>query len=125
MRRIVHDAYAREENYLRTDGHDVCHWCSLRPQTWIWGPYGMRTCSFCDELLAAGDVAAVVDAAWARLRIGGMEGRMDLERWRARELDRVARFLEVRRESTVRGRFRPHGQRLPPLWRESELYNDI
>ena len=27
MRRIVHDAYAREENYLRTDGHDVCHWC--------------------------------------------------------------------------------------------------
>lgn len=98
------DPYSLEQNYLRTDGRDCCHWCSLRPQMWVWGPYGTRVCDHCDQLAAAGQVAEIVEEAAARLTVRGAFRRfgwaLDPERWREHEHERIRRWLEVRTTRT-------------------------
>jgi hypothetical protein len=94
------DPYSLEENYLRTDGRDVCHWCAYRPQEWVWGPYGTRTCDHCDQLAAEGRADEIVEEAAARLTVYGTFRRfkfaLDPERWRQHERERIQRWLKVR-----------------------------
>lgn len=91
------DPYGREENYLRTDGRDCCHWCWLRPQAWVWGPYGTRTCTYCEELIQAGRAHDIVEEVAARITVrDGWRVIRDQEGWRRRERDKLERWVEVR-----------------------------
>ena len=86
----------RDLKLFRTLGRDCCHWCSLRPQAWVWGPHGTRVCDHCQEMVLGGQVAEVVDELAARMTVRGTLGMLDLERWRAHELARMYRWLNVR-----------------------------
>lgn len=95
------DPYAREENYLRTDGRDVCHWCSLRPHEWVWAPYGTRVCDHCQQMAAEGRAHDIVEEIHARMIVRGNFDRgigrlLDPETWRIHELARIDRWMEVR-----------------------------
>ena len=99
------DPYSLEQNYLRTDGRDVCHWCSLRPQEWVWGPYGTRVCEQCDQLATEGRIDEIVEEAAARITVyGNFERfRLDPERWRRHEREKLQRWLEVRTTRATAG----------------------
>lgn len=91
------DSYSLEKNYLRTDGRDVCHWCALRPQEWVWGPYGTRMCDYCDQLATSGKAGEIVEEIDARITVRvGWLGGINPDRWRKNEAGRLARWLEVR-----------------------------
>lgn len=90
------DPYGRDENAFRTDGRAVCHWCYLRPQTWIWGPYGTRICDHCQQLIDAGSAGDVVEELAARMTVRDGWHMLDPDRWRQHEHERMARWLEVR-----------------------------
>lgn len=104
------DPYSREENYLRTDGRDGCHWCALRPQAWVWGPYGTRVCDHCDQLASQGRAAEIVEEAAARITVrGGWRLGVDPETWRMHEHERVAKWLDIRTTREPAPPHRPHG----------------
>lgn len=88
--------YDLEENYLRTDGRDVCHWCSLRPQEFVWGPYGTRVCARCEQIIEGGGSWEVVEEVAARITVRGGWSVLDPGRWRQREHGKIGRWLEVR-----------------------------
>jgi hypothetical protein len=90
------DPYSLEENYLRTDGRDCCHWCFLRPQAYVWGPYGTRVCDYCDRLVADGRAGEIVEEVAARITVRDRWMMLDPEPWREHEHERIARWLEVR-----------------------------
>lgn len=91
------DPYERDENSFRTDGRDCCHWCYIRPQAWVWEPYGTRICDHCQHEIAEGRSAEIVDEHSARLTVYGGARRMrDPEQWRVREQARMRRWLEIR-----------------------------
>ena len=91
------DPYSLEENYLRTDGRDCCHWCYLRPQEWVWGPYGTRVCDHCDRLATAGRASEIVEEIDARMTVrGGWHRLIDPERRSSTENENLTRWLEVR-----------------------------
>lgn len=92
------DPYDRDENVFRTDGRDACHWCYLRPQAWVWGPYGTRVCDHCQQLIDAGRADEVVEECAARTTVHGGFSRLDLDpdKWRAREHDLMNRWLRIR-----------------------------
>ncbi len=91
------DPYDRDENAFRTDGRDVCHWCALRPQAWLWGPYGTRVRDHCQQMIEAGRAGDVVEEVAARITVLGRlaHGRpRPMARTRAHPHD--ARWLQVR-----------------------------
>lgn len=91
------DPYDREENYLRTDGSDACHWCWLRPQEWVWGPYGTRVCDHCNREAEEGRVHDIVDEHTARMTVHGWPKLIrDREGYRRREREKIDRWIEVR-----------------------------
>lgn len=115
------DPYTLEENYLRTDGRDCCHWCYLRPQEWVWGPYGTRVCDLCDQLATQGRAAEIVEEVDARMTVRGGWHPMirDPEGRNRRELEALTRWLEVRtdrRAVTPPEPSPPQDYELPPGW---------
>jgi hypothetical protein len=91
------DPYDRDENVFRTDGRDACHWCYLRPQAWVWGPYGTRVCDHCQQMIAEGRAQDVVEEMAARMTVrDGWGSMLDPEDWREREHNLMDRWLEVR-----------------------------
>lgn len=95
------DPYDMDENAFRTDGRDACHWCYLRPQAFVWGPYGTRVCGHCQDLIAEGCGWDVVEELAARLTVRGTSRLIrDMERWRRREHNLMERWLRVRTNCT-------------------------
>ena len=90
------DAYERDEYNFRTDGRDACHWCYMRPQAFVWGPYGTRVCSYCQDLIEQGRHHEVVEELAARMTVRDVWATLDPERWRRHEHERMARWLQVR-----------------------------
>ena len=93
------DFEQREEHAFRTHGRDCCHWCALRPQAWVWGPYGTRVCDYCQQMIANGRARDVVEEAAARLTVRGTFARfrtLDEDHWRDREHALMTRWLVVR-----------------------------
>lgn len=118
------DPYSLEENYLRTDGRDCCHWCWFRPQEWVWGPYGTRVCDHCDRLASEGRGAEIVEEHAARMTVHGWPKLIrDPEGYRQRERERLDRWLEVR---TAREPAPPHKPHRPdPNYTEPEWLREI
>ena len=90
------DPSDRDENVFRTDGRDVCHWCTLRPQEWLWGPYGTRVCDHCQQLIEEGRQWEIVEGVAARITVRDNWHHLDPEQWRRREHGLMARWLKVR-----------------------------
>lgn len=90
------DPYSLEENYLRTDGKDSCHWCYLRPQEYVWGPYGTRVCGHCQQMAEEGRAHDIVEELAARMTVREGWRMLDPEEWRRHEHEKMARWLQVR-----------------------------
>lgn len=93
------DPYDRDEYVFRTDGRDACHWCYMRPQAVVWGPYGTRVCAHCDELISQGRADEVVEELAARMTVRDAWHGLNPEEWRRREHDLMQRWLKVRTTS--------------------------
>ena len=90
------DPYTRPENMFCTDGRDVCHWCYLRPQAWVWEPYGTRVCDMCQNTIDAGRSQDIVEEHAARLTVRDGWHTLDAERWRKHEHLRMELWIELR-----------------------------
>lgn len=90
------DPYHQDERSFRTDARGACHWCRLRPQAWVWGPYGTRVCDHCSEMIAEGRAQEVVEEAAARITVRDGWHSLDPEQWRDREHALMTRWLRVR-----------------------------
>lgn len=90
------DPYDRDENVFRTDGRACCHWCYLRPQAWVWGPYGTRVCDHCQQMVEDGRAREVAEELAARMTVRDGWHTLDPGHWREREQGLMARWLEVR-----------------------------
>ncbi|MFF5323933.1 hypothetical protein ACFY2Y_09415 [Janibacter hoylei] len=88
--------YERDENAFRTDGKNACHWCVKNPPEWVWGPYGTRVCSECEQRIDAGETWRVVEEVSARLTVSEGWAGLDPQQWRDRETALIERWLEVR-----------------------------
>jgi len=103
------DPYDREENYLRTDGRTACHWCYMRPQAFVWGPYGTRVCDYCQQMAAEGRAHDIVEELAARMTVRDTWHKLDPEHWRERAHEHMQRWLDVRTTSA------PTEPQAPPI----------
>lgn len=90
------DPADRDEYNFRTNGRQVCHWCYLRPQAYVWGPFGTRVCEHCQELAGQGQQEAIVEALAARMTVRDAWHGVNPEKFREHEHARVARWIAVR-----------------------------
>lgn len=97
--------YDRPENAYRTDGRDVCHWCALRPQAWLWAPFSTRVCDHCQQLIEDDRGDEIAEEIAARFTVRGTFDRfntmIDPDRWLAREHALFERWLDLRTTCTA------------------------
>ena len=86
----------RNVKLFRTLGRDFCHWCSLRPQAWVWGPYGTRVCASCQDMVNDGRAAEVVKEIAGRMVVLDTMTRLELEQWRQYHLSQMRRWVNLR-----------------------------
>jgi hypothetical protein len=111
LRHVTDDPYDKDENVFRTDGEDACHWCYMRPQEFVWGPYGTRVCGYCQDMIRDGREWEVVEETASRMTVHDRWFGIDPEHWRAREHGLMQRWLKVR---TTCQPLEPHPPRTTP-----------
>ena len=86
----------RNVKLFQTVGRTWCHWCSVRPQVWVWAPYGTRVCDHCQDMVNDGRAAEVVEEIAAGMTVLGTLTAPQVEQWRSYHVAQIHRWVELR-----------------------------